>query len=107
MFISILKRSEPLRVLHFAFLLLGTVTFSTAVQATQSDRDNSPLEPGKPVERELAGGQSHSYRIAVTAGQYLSVVVDQRGINVIVTLFGPDGKQIGKLAAGAPRLRVT
>lgn len=52
------------------------------------------LETGKPVERELAGGQSHSYQIVPEAGQYLRVVVEQRGIDVIVSLFGPDGKKV-------------
>jgi CHAT domain-containing protein/tetratricopeptide (TPR) repeat protein len=75
-------------LLLFAFHLL------TSSAAAQSDRDVQLLEPDKPVERELAGGQSHSYRIALTAGQYLRVVAEQRGIDVVVTLFGPDGKQI-------------
>lgn len=50
------------------------------------------LEDGKPVERILAGGQSHSYKVNVEAGQYLLVNVDQRGIDVVATLFGSDGK---------------
>ena len=49
---------------------------------------------GKPIERELAGGQSHAYQIALAAGQYLHVVAEQRGIDVVVTLFGPDGKKL-------------
>lgn len=52
------------------------------------------LEPGKPVERELAGGQTHKYRIELLAGQYFHVVVDQRGIDVVVALLGPNGNQI-------------
>src|SRR5262245_28695988 len=32
------------------------------------------LEPGKPVERELSGGQSHSYKITMVSGQYLHIV---------------------------------
>ena len=53
-------------------------------------QESIPLEPGKPIERELSGSQSHSYRITMTAGQYLQVSVDQRGIDVLVTLFAPD-----------------
>jgi tetratricopeptide (TPR) repeat protein/CHAT domain-containing protein len=49
---------------------------------------------GKPIERELSGGQSHSYQITVAAGQYMHVVVDQRGIDVVVTLYAPDGKRL-------------
>jgi CHAT domain-containing protein/tetratricopeptide (TPR) repeat protein len=52
------------------------------------------LELGKPIERELAGGQSHSYQITLSEGQLVSMVVEQRGIDVMVKLFGPDGKQI-------------
>jgi CHAT domain-containing protein/tetratricopeptide (TPR) repeat protein len=52
------------------------------------------LEQGKPIEREMAGGQTHEYRIELQAGQYFHVVVDQRGIDVVVALLGPDGKQI-------------
>ena len=56
--------------------------------------DVRPLEPGTPIERELAGGQSHSYQLTLTADQYLLVVVEQRGIDVVVQLLGPDDKQI-------------
>jgi len=62
--------------------------------AAQVSKDNPTLELDKPVERELAGGQSHSYRIVMTSGQYVHIVVDQHGIDVVVTLFGPDGKPI-------------
>jgi CHAT domain-containing protein len=52
------------------------------------------LEQGRPIERELAAGQSHAYQITLADGDYLSVKVEQRGIDVAVKLFGPDGKQI-------------
>ena len=55
------------------------------------------LEQGKPIEGELAGGESHSYRITLAAGQFLRAVADQRGVNLIVTLYGPDGKKIADL----------
>jgi len=55
------------------------------------------LEPGKLVERELSGGQSHSYKITMTSGQYLQIVVGQRGIDVAVTLFTPGGKKISEV----------
>jgi CHAT domain-containing protein len=60
----------------------------------QAEKDVRRVEPGKPIERELAGGQSHSYKITLATGQYLDAVVEQRGIDVAVTLLGPDGKQI-------------
>jgi len=66
-------------------------------QRPTSSQQAIPLEQGQPVERDLAGGAVHAYSIQLTAGQFLSVIVDQRGIDVEVTLFGPDGKQIEKV----------
>jgi CHAT domain-containing protein/Flp pilus assembly protein TadD len=52
------------------------------------------LELGKPIEREMKGGELHTYEIALTKDQYLKVVVDQRGIDVVVQVIALDGKQI-------------
>ena len=57
------------------------------------------LESGKPIERELAGGQKHSYQIVLSAGQYVMVTVEQRGIDVSVRLFGVDGKPLADFDA--------
>jgi CHAT domain-containing protein/Tfp pilus assembly protein PilF len=62
----------------------------------QNEERARQLEQRKPIERELAGGQSHTYQITLTADQYVKLVVDQRGIDVVVRLFGPDGKQIAE-----------
>jgi CHAT domain-containing protein/Tfp pilus assembly protein PilF len=71
-------------------LCLLALSSSAAAQA-----DKAPiLEPGPGVERELGGRQAHSYWIDLTSGQFIHVVVDQRGVDVVVTLFSPDGKQI-------------
>src|SRR5262245_32596890 len=83
-------------------LLLGVLAatvdalpiFQAASIPNRTDKDAAPLEPGKPVERELAGGQGHTYRIALASGQFLRVAVDQKGIDVALRLLGPDGKQL-------------
>jgi CHAT domain-containing protein/tetratricopeptide (TPR) repeat protein len=82
-------------------LVLGC-TNVTALKAAGSrapapqDAESTPLEPGRPIERELVGDGSHSYSIAITAGQFLYVIVDQKGIDVVVTLFAPDGKKLAE-----------
>ncbi len=58
---------------------------------SQSDEVRQ-LAPGASVERELGAGQTHSYQITLAAEQYLRITVDQRGLDVAVTLFGPDGR---------------
>jgi len=58
------------------------------------EKDARLLEPGQPIKRELAGDQSHTYQIRLNAGQYLKVIVEQQGIDVVVQLSGPGGEQI-------------
>src|SRR5215510_2623647 len=84
-----------------AFLLepCGAVGTAYAQQpgtpnSLQDENDSRPLEAGKPIEREMAGGQKHYYTITLEAGQYLQLIIGQKGIDVIVTLFDPEGKKL-------------
>jgi len=52
------------------------------------------LEPGKAIKCELAGGGSHTYRVRLNAGQFLKVIIEQQGIDIVARLIGPDDKQI-------------
>src|SRR5262245_25042463 len=65
--------------------------------AAPSAQESDSLEPGKPVERELSGGQSHFYKISMTAGQYLRINVSQRGIDALVARCTRDGKNSGEV----------
>ena len=61
---------------------------------SKSGSEMALLEVNKPIARELAGGQGHSYQINLAASQFLGVIVEQKGIDVVVTLFEPDGKKL-------------
>jgi CHAT domain-containing protein/Tfp pilus assembly protein PilF len=58
------------------------------------EKDVRALEAGKSIKGELAGGRRHAYRISLGADQFLKVVVEQQGIDVVAQVSGPDGKQI-------------
>lgn len=47
------------------------------------------LAKGPGVERELAAGEVDAWEIDLVAGQYLFVTFDQRGIDVVVNVYGP------------------
>ncbi|HEV2829150.1 MAG TPA: hypothetical protein VGW76_16255, partial [Pyrinomonadaceae bacterium] len=88
-----------------SFSLLFLLLFGFQFARSQDPQQNAAariapevttLELDKPVERELAGGQQHTYRIAVTQGHYVIVAVDQRGVDVSVKLSGVDGKLIAE-----------
>ena len=49
------------------------------------------LELGKPIERELTGGQRHKYQIALSEGQYMKVEITEEGISIGATLELADG----------------
>jgi CHAT domain-containing protein/tetratricopeptide (TPR) repeat protein len=63
-------------------------------QEAASQNEEALLEIGKPVLRSIAGDQIHSYRIMANAGDYLRILVEQRAIDVVVTLFAPSGQKI-------------
>lgn len=70
------------------------VELRDTTEKDKQDKEVTVLELGKLIERKLAGDEAHSYYVALTANQYLYLVVYQRGIDVVVTLFGPDGKKV-------------
>jgi len=82
------------RCLHalLIFCLLGGFA-----EAARQPQDPQSLSTNAPIERELPGGQTHTYRIALSAGQYALVQVEQRGADVWLTADGPDGKEFASV----------
>jgi len=70
-------------------LVCGTVALLTAV--AQTPKDLGTLSDG---EHDLKGGETHSFRVSLTSGQFLHALVEQINIDVTTAVFAPDGKQI-------------
>ena len=47
-------------------------------------------------EGELKGGETLSFRIQLTAGQFLHALVEQEDYDVVTAVFAPDGKQLSQ-----------
>jgi len=62
------------------------------VQDTQNQVTQLP--PLADGEHSLKGGETHSYLIKLISGQFLSGLVRQEGIDVVVSVFAPDGSAI-------------
>src|SRR5262245_34299677 len=73
---------------------MPSASHAQVVTFAQDDLSVRSLEPGTPFERELAGGQSHIYRLKLAADEYVKLEVDQRGVDVTIKFLGPDGKQL-------------
>ena len=67
---------------------------SAVVSRGADEKDVRSLEKGKSIKRELLQGQQHTYRINLSAIEFLKVIVEQQGIDAVVQVLGPDGKQI-------------
>src|SRR5438874_13082368 len=80
----------------FSKLDAGTLAPPTTTQESKQT-DVRELKLDEPIERELSSGKNHSYRIALTSGQYMHVVVEQFGINVEVDVWDPNGHEIGSM----------
>jgi hypothetical protein len=56
--------------------------------------DAQALVVGRVVRTEIAGGERHNYRVRLEAGEYAHVVVEQNGIDLVVSSFKPDGAKL-------------
>src|SRR5262249_6361980 len=75
------------RRLFFIALLVFLPNFVYS-QARQAEL----LVLNKPIDREIAGGQTQTFRVDLSANQYVKILLEQRGIDVTIRLLGTDGK---------------
>jgi tetratricopeptide (TPR) repeat protein len=85
-------------IVKFSKLLSSALVLAVAVSiafgAATSQERVTTLKAGESVEKNLAGGEQDKYQVSIEAGQYLRVVVEQEGIDVVVRLRSPDGQEI-------------
>jgi CHAT domain-containing protein/Tfp pilus assembly protein PilF len=70
-------------------LSLGLYEFGIAEELPLSDAGRL-LQVGRPVERALAAGESHQYEVELGSGDFIEVIVEQRGADVEVALLDPE-----------------
>ena len=78
---------------QFVLQFLAILLIAVAPVYAQTPGDLPTLAP---VERELKGGETHSFRIVLAPGQFLHAVFEQKDIDVMLAIFGPDGKQLSE-----------
>lgn len=59
-----------------------------------TNHNNQILEQEKIVGRDLKGGEGHTYTINLASGQFVSIAVEQNGIDVLLVLLSPDNKEL-------------
>jgi ketosteroid isomerase-like protein len=74
-----------------AVLILGS-----SYAFAQTSLTTTELQLKQPVERTIAAGEVHSYSVKLEQSQILKVVASQRGADVVVRAFAPDGTKLGE-----------
>src|SRR5262245_54181674 len=75
-------------------LLQVSQTGTASKAEAQTTNDGITLEKGKSLERKIAGGQTDSYLLTLTQGQYVRVVVQQQSVDVAIAFYGLDGNKL-------------
>lgn len=52
------------------------------------------LTLNSPIEHELASSQRHNYTVNLKPNQIARVIVEQRGVDVVVSVISPEGKKL-------------
>ena len=86
--------------LHVARFLIFTFLIRFPIAARSAPPDQTSLEPGKPIERTMAGNETHAYTLTLAPGTYGSIEVEQRSINLIVNIFSADRKLLRRADLG-------
>jgi tetratricopeptide (TPR) repeat protein len=75
-------------------LLLLVSSPPAAAQTQITVRQAGKLELHRPADRELGPGQADLFTVEATAGQFLRVVADQKGVDVWIHIIDPQGKEL-------------
>jgi tetratricopeptide (TPR) repeat protein len=75
------------KYIGICFVLLG---FAVAVFSQEA----TTLELGKILEREISATEKHLYTIKSTANQYIFIDLQQKGVDVFLKLYEPNGQLI-------------
>jgi CHAT domain-containing protein len=86
-----------LMIACLCFLTVGAVMNSpqtpanaATAQVPQQSEDVQMLAPGAPIEREISGEQTHVWRINLSAGDYLRLIVVRKISKLAARLFAPN-----------------
>ncbi|HKS11176.1 MAG TPA: PPC domain-containing protein [Pyrinomonadaceae bacterium] len=83
-----MRQPGQLSALLAAFFYVCLLTTTTVAQ-------DQTLKLGTSVERQLGPNATHTYTITVAENTYVQIVVEQRGIDVMVQVTSPDAKSLG------------
>ena len=85
-------------MLRFETLVSATFAVAALAGSTTADAQNGgvALRLGRPVERAISAGETHSYSVNLAAGQFMFTAIVQDGIDLAVAVVNPAGDTISR-----------
>jgi CHAT domain-containing protein/Tfp pilus assembly protein PilF len=87
------RNSNPNQLIY---LLIFIICAGLPIRG-QSPNELQLLQPNQAGERELAGGQTHRYKVELKEGEFIQVRVEQIGIDVVVRLLEKDSRKLAEI----------
>lgn len=56
-----------------------------------------PLDPTRPITRDLRAGEVHAYTLALESGARLRLSALQKGVDLVLTAMGPEGNKLAEV----------
>ncbi|MBV9925737.1 MAG: CHAT domain-containing protein [Acidobacteria bacterium] len=75
-------------------LVVALLLIPSAGRTARAQGEIAALELNAPVEREVAGGESHDYKIELQSGQLLRLAWGVQKFGLVLTVFAPDGREV-------------
>lgn len=79
-----------------ALILIGLFAGLVAAQRQVRKSEGTPLQPGTPIERSIAPGMIHHFSVTTDENNLVQINVEQRGIDVVITIYSPSGKKLSE-----------
>jgi CubicO group peptidase (beta-lactamase class C family) len=83
--------------------IIAVALFTVQPSPVRAQDEVTELRLNSQVERELAPGQTHAFRIALRSDQYVFASVEQLGMDVVVRIHDPTGREVDEIDASGER----
>src|SRR5688572_33443791 len=89
-----LQTPTPIIRLSITGLIILICAFNARRGSAQAQSDIAELLPGQGVEREMTTGDTRALKVRLNAGDYLRVVIEQVGIDILITVLDPADQKL-------------
>ena len=84
-------------IILFAILQPALHSQTNSSSDSKSEHKTIKLKTDKPIEQAIRNGEEFAYEIKLKAGEYVNVIVEQQGIDLMLRLITPEGRQLAEI----------